>query len=104
MKTPKIPYYAVIFTSILTDNQDGYSAVSDQLLDFAKDQQGFLGIESARSGLGITVSYWTDLEAIKSWKQQIDHKKAQEKGMSDWYQEYQVRIARVERDYSWKSK
>lgn len=99
-----LPYYAVIFTSILTNNQEGYLEVSDHLLCLAKQQKGFLGIESARNDLGITVSYWTDLKSIQIWKQQIDHWRAQEKGRSDWYQQYQVRIARVERDYSWKSK
>ena len=56
-------------------------------------------MDSARNDLGITVSYWKDLEAIKIWKQQSDHVVAQKKGRTDWYQWYKVRICKVEREY-----
>lgn len=94
------PYYAVIFTSVHTQNIEGYIEMAQQMEAFAKIQQGFLGIESARSGLGITVSYWESLAAILKWKQHADHLFAQQKGKSDWYENYQVRICKVERAYS----
>lgn len=99
-KTPKPPYYAVIFTSILGDFKEGYSEMADLMVSLAEKQKGFLGIESARDGLGITVSYWKDLESIKIWKENIDHRVAQEKGRKDWYKAYMTRISKVERDYS----
>lgn len=72
------------------------------MLDLAKQQSGFLGEESARNAVGITVSYWKDLESIKAWKQQTDHKLAQQKGKTDWYQQYKTRICKVERDYEFE--
>lgn len=98
-KTPSVPYYAVIFTSLRTDVDQGYSQMAEQMEELAQTQEGFLGMESARNEIGITVSYWSDLEAIRRWKAHAEHKIAQEKGKSDWYKNYKVRIAKVERDY-----
>jgi len=96
--TPAVPYYAVIFTSIRTEGDDGYRDTAKHMLELASKQPGFLGFESARQGIGISVSYWSSLEAIQAWKEQADHRQAQEKG-KDWYQAYRVRICRVEREY-----
>lgn len=67
--------------------------------EMAKLQPGYLGIESARNDLGITVSYWDSEEAIRNWKAQLEHRLAQKMGKERWYQSYKVRVARVERDY-----
>jgi len=101
-KTPKPPYYAVIFTSTRTDGDRGYSKMADYMLDLAQQQEGFLGMESAREALGLTVSYWRDLESIKSWKENSEHLIAQEKGREEWYKSYKTRIAKVERDYGFE--
>ena len=93
------PYYAVIFTSTLTENTEGYSEMAQKMEDLAKTQSGFLGIDSAREDLGITVSYWESLEAIKSWKQNAEHLVAQQKGRDQWYSWYNTRICKVEREY-----
>lgn len=94
------PYYAVIFTSERTETDEDYSDTAELMIEMAKEQPGFLGVESAREEIGITVSYWKDLESIKKWKQVMEHKAAQEKGRSTWYKKYTVRIALVERAYS----
>jgi len=101
--TPKPPYYAVIFTSIKTDDDKGYTMMSNKMVELAKLQEGFLGIEFARNELGITVSYWNSLEAIQCWKQNVDHTEAREKGRSTWYKQFKVRISKVERDYSFNT-
>jgi heme-degrading monooxygenase HmoA len=98
-KTPEPPYYAVIFTSIRTVGDNGYGLMAERMVELAAQQPGFIGLESAREKLGVTVSYWDSLEAIKQWKQQVEHREAQRLGRSDWYAAFQVRIARVERDY-----
>lgn len=98
-KTPKPPYYAVIFTSLRTDIENGYNETADHMLELAEQQPGFLGIESVRETLGITVSYWKDLESIKAWKGQVDHQVAQQRGRKEWYSAFKTRIAKVERDY-----
>ena len=101
--TPHPPYIAVIFTSIRTQVNDGYGSMADLMVELASQQDGFLGIESARNDVGITVSYWRDLESVKRWKQHTDHKVAQSKGRSDWYTQYKTRICVVERDYGFNT-
>ncbi|NWJ53206.1 MAG: antibiotic biosynthesis monooxygenase [Bacteroidetes bacterium] len=98
-KTPPPPYYAVIFSSIRTAGDNGYSEMAARMVELASLQDGFLGVESARNELGITVSYWTDLDAIRKWKENIEHTVAREKGRSDWYKSFKTRIAKVEKDY-----
>ncbi|MFD1356938.1 antibiotic biosynthesis monooxygenase family protein [Fictibacillus halophilus] len=100
-KTPEPPYYAVIFTSKRTDVDTGYGTMAQKMVEFASKEKGFLGIESARDAeLGITVSYWDSLDVIQEWKEHAAHKIAQEKGKSEWYKNYSVRISKVEKDYS----
>lgn len=99
-QTPAPPYYAVIFTSILTNTPDGYDAMATKMLNLAQNQNGFLGYETSRTEIGITVSYWESLEAIHLWKQNFEHLKAQKFGKEQWYQQYHIRIAKVERDYN----
>ena len=98
-RTPEPPYYAVIFTSTRTEGDHGYAAMSDRMIEMAEKQPGFLGVEHAREDLGITVSYWKDLESINNWKHHAEHSIARQKGREEWYKDYKVRIARVERDY-----
>jgi heme-degrading monooxygenase HmoA len=93
------PYYAVIFTSLLTQETQGYSEMAHKMEELAKKQPGYLGFESAREELGMTISYWESLEAIKQWKENIDHLQAQQKGRDQWYRWYKTRICKVEREY-----
>lgn len=102
-KRAQAPYYAVIFTSQRTEGDNGYGHMAQVMEDLASKQKGFLGMESARdSGLGITVSYWESLDDIKSWKENAAHVAAQEKGKAIWYKNYNVRICKVEREYSFE--
>ena len=100
--TPSPPYYAVIFTSIRTEGDNGYPEMADTMVELASKQKGFLGVESAREDLGITVSYWEDLDSIKKWKENTEHSIARKKGRTDWYQSFKTRIAKVERDYEFE--
>jgi len=97
--TPKPPYYAVIFSSHRTDGDNGYGEMAERMVELAAQQPGFLGIESARENLGITVSCWDSLEAIRNWKQNAEHQEAQRLGHQQWYSSFRVRIAKVEREY-----
>lgn len=96
--TPTPPYYAVIFTSKRTSVDNGYSEMSDRLIELASHEDGFFGVESAREEYGITVSYWKDLESINSWRNNMEHKIAKEKGKKEWYLQFKMRIAKVEID------
>jgi heme-degrading monooxygenase HmoA len=98
-QTPEPPYYAVIFSNHRTEGDNGYGEMAERMVELASDQPGFLGVESVRDGLGITVSYWESLEAIKHWKRNSEHCKAQRLGHEKWYSAFKLRIAKVERDY-----
>jgi len=93
------PYYAVIFTSLLSENIEGYNEMATKIETLAKQQPGYLGIESAHENIGITISYWESLEAIKNWKDNVDHQAAQKIGKEKWYQTYKVKVCKVEREY-----
>lgn len=100
--TPQPSYYAVIFTSTLGGDDDGYAAMGQALVELAEQQSGYLGIETTRGtdGLGITVSYWKDEDSILAWKNQTQHMLAQKHGIERWYDHYELRVAKVERAYS----
>lgn len=98
----EIPYYAVIFTSQKKTNSEDYNKMALQIEKLSSQQEGFIGIQSVRGddGFGITVSYWKTLEDIAKWKSHSDHQDAQQKGKSIWYSGYEVRICKVEQQYS----
>ncbi len=102
-ETPEPPYYAVIFTTTRDEADDGYAVMAAQMEALAADQPGYLGIESARSDVGITVSYWESEEAIAAWKANLDHAAARDLGRSTFYTSYALRVAKVERAYTWRS-
>jgi len=80
--------------------------MAEQMDALAKQQDGYLGVDSARNvaGFGITVSYWRSETAILQWKKQVDHLGAQKLGRDRWYADYHVHIAKVERNYSLQEK
>ncbi|MEO8889110.1 MAG: antibiotic biosynthesis monooxygenase [Jatrophihabitantaceae bacterium] len=100
--TPEPPYTAVIFTSRRTDGDRGYAAMSDRMDELAAQQPGFLGVESAREDVGITISYWATPEHARAWKSVAEHRGAQHLGRATWYSAYRVRIATVEREYGFE--
>lgn len=98
----KPPYYAVIFSTIVEDNLDGYVEAAKKMEELAKQQKGFLGIESARNEIGITVSYWQTEADIITWKNNVEHTEVRNLGREKWYKQYQLRICKVEREYGFK--
>lgn len=96
------PYYAVIFSTIVEDNLEGYSETAQRMEELAQQQNGYLGIESARNEIGITVSYWQTLEDIVAWKNNVEHTEARNLGREKWYKKYQLRICKVEREYGFE--
>ena len=97
--TPASPYFAVIFTSERTAGDNGYAETAARMVELASQQPGFLGMESARQEIGITVSYWQSLEAIKNWRENYEHALARQQGREKWYSGFKVRICKVEREY-----
>jgi heme-degrading monooxygenase HmoA len=92
--------YAVIFTATMRSPAPGYAETADRMRELAAAQPGYIGIESVmENGREITVSYWRSLEDIRAWKQHPEHLRAQQRGRSEWYADYQVRVVRIEREY-----
>ena len=103
--TPQPPYYAVIFSSVRTAQDDqGYAAAADRMVQLASEQPGYLGVDSVRdaTGVGITVSYWSSEAAIAAWRRHAEHTVVREQGRKSWYVEYELRVAKVERAYGFK--
>jgi len=102
--TPEPPYYAAVFTSVRTDIDEGYYDMNNALFAELSKMQGYLGHDSAReNSLGITVSYWSDLESLKNWRNLPLHQNAQHLGREKWYESYKVRICKVEREYGFEA-
>lgn len=97
------PYIAVIFTSTRSEVNDDYGDMSNHMVDLVKDIDGFLGMDSVRGadGRGITVGYFRDDEALKSWRENLEHRQAMQLGREKWYDEYSLHVTRVERSYTW---
>jgi len=93
------PYYAVVFTTVRTPDQGGYSETSARMEDLVKDVPGYLGMDHAQTpgGLGITVSYFRDADAVTRWRTDVEHRAAQQRGRAEWYESYTVHVAKVER-------
>jgi heme-degrading monooxygenase HmoA len=104
-RTPEPPYYAVIFASVRTaQDNEGYGDAAERMAQLASEQPGYLGVDSVRGGdgVGITVSYWSSEEAIAAWRRNAEHTLVRENGRKNWYNEYELRVAKVERAYGFK--
>ena len=97
--TPQPPYYAVVFTSVLREENEEYAQMADRMAELAATQPGYLGMETAHTEVGITVSYWESIEAIANWRANAEHLEAQARGQSEWYKEFRIRVCKVEREY-----
>ena len=96
-------YFAVIFTVQRSlSGDDIYDMTADRMVWLAQRQPGFLGVESVRGddGIGITVSYWVDRQAIANWRQHAEHLAAQALGRQEFYDWYRIRVAEVESERS----
>ena len=91
--------YVVIFSSRLREDAEGYGEAAARMAELVQKQPGFLGMESVRDaeGRGITISWWRDEASIRAWKDELEHRAAQERGRGEWYVRYSLTVARVER-------
>lgn len=99
-RLPAPPYYAVVFSSLRNEvDPEGYAQAAGRMLELARQQPGFLGVESAREagGFGITVSYWESEAAIRAWRQHAEHAEVRRQGRAHWYAHFELRVVRVER-------
>ncbi|MFE9825463.1 antibiotic biosynthesis monooxygenase family protein [Streptomyces sp. NPDC005791] len=95
------PYYVAVFTAVRTQEQSGYSETDARMEDLVKEVPGFLGMDHAQTpgGLGITVGYFRDADALTEWRSNAEHRAAQKRGQTEWYQSYTLHVAKVERSH-----
>jgi glutathione S-transferase len=91
--------YAVIFSNQRASAASDYDATAERMESLARIMPGYLSHVSARGadGFGITVSYWSSLEAIALFRAHAEHAEAQRKGRALYYASYDLRVARVTR-------
>jgi heme-degrading monooxygenase HmoA len=96
------PYYVAVFTALRTQDQSGYSETNDRMEDLVKDIPGYLGMDFAQTpgGLGITIGYFRDADALSQWRSNAEHRAAQKRGRAEWYESYTLHVAKVERSYA----
>ncbi len=80
---------------------EGYAEMAAEMDALAAAQPGYLGLDSVRSdaepSLGISVSRWSSLAAMVSWRRVRAHEHAQQTGRDRWYDWYRSDVARVDR-------
>jgi len=106
MSLPQPPYFAVIFSSVRSmADEAGYERAAERMVELARQQPGFLGLESVRGadGHGITVSYWSSEAAIRAWREHAEHQLAQQQGRERWYSHFTLRVCKVERAWEFKA-
>ncbi|KAK9387257.1 hypothetical protein V1515DRAFT_580312 [Lipomyces mesembrius] len=100
------PYYAVIFISLLPEHTEEYGETSGEIYELAQGQPGFLGVDSVRDagGQGATISYWRAEDHVTNFCKIATHRHAQQRGRETFYERYEVRVAKVEKEYAWRRK
>ncbi|GGN00785.1 hypothetical protein GCM10011609_44150 [Lentzea pudingi] len=98
------PYYAVVFTTVRTDDQNGYRETNTRMEELVREVPGYLGMDHAQNpgGLGITVAYFRDVDALTQWRTNLEHRAAQQRGREHWYDTYTLHVAKVERSHGFK--
>ncbi|MCX4907037.1 antibiotic biosynthesis monooxygenase [Streptomyces sp. NBC_00878] len=108
------PYYAVVFTSVKTEEAgrggaadgyaEGYGETAERMEELVKEIPGFLGMDLASSpgGLTVTVGYFRDADAIEEWRSNVEHRAAQKRGRAEWYERYTLHVAKVERSHGFE--
>ena len=96
MKDKDDGYYAVIFTADVAADLSGYADMAHRMRELVREQPGYIGMYHQMEGnREITISYWENLNAVKTWKAHPEHQAAQELGRSKWYADYQVQLVRI---------
>ncbi len=97
------PYYVAVFSTVRTQEQDGYRETNARMEELVRAVPGFLGMDHAQTpgGLGITVGYFRDADALAQWRTNEEHRAAQRRGRAEWYESYTLHIAKVERSHGY---
>lgn len=93
---------AVIFEVAPADSER-YLGIAGDLRPLLDGIDGFISIERFQSlaepGRLLSLSFWRDEEAIRTWRNTEAHRQAQAAGRGGVFTDYRLRIAHVVRDY-----
>ena len=93
--------YAVIFSAELNDSYPDYAHLAARLRELAVEKYGCIEFASVTEGnRELTISWWETMEDIDRWKQDPEHRKAQQLGRREYYRSYRVQVVKVVREYA----
>ena len=95
-----IKMYAVIFKAEINELDQSYSETVVRMRELAISKYGCIEFTAVTEGKQeVAISYWSSEEQIAAWREDPEHKVAQERGHFKWYKSYKVQIVKVVREY-----
>lgn len=96
---------AVIFEVIPTaEGKQQYLDIAADLRQLLENRDGFISIERFQSLVDenkvLSLSFWRDEAAIQAWRNEMEHRQAQQQGKGKLFESYRIRVAEVVRDYT----
>ena len=96
--------HAVIFeVEPEPERRQDYLDIAARLRPELERIDGFISVERFQSltepGKLLSLSFWRDEQAVRSWRNQLKHRESQAAGRSGIFSDYRLRIASVLRDY-----
>jgi len=83
--------------------RDAYLGIAADLRPLLDGVDGFISVERFQSladpNKVLSLSFWRDEEAVKTWRNTEEHRQAQKAGRGGIFAGYRLRIAHVVRDY-----
>ena len=82
---------------------DDYFKHAARLKATLETMDGFVSVERFESvtqpGKFLSLSFWRDEDAVKAWRNQMQHRATQQAGREHVFADYRLRVASVIRDY-----
>ncbi len=96
---------AVIFEVEMNPGRDqDYFDIAGSLKPELEAIDGFISVERFQSlsneGKFVSVSFWRDEQAVKTWREHAEHRLAQARGKKEIFADFRIRVAEVVRDYT----
>ncbi|WP_299585506.1 antibiotic biosynthesis monooxygenase [uncultured Microbulbifer sp.] len=83
--------------------RESYFSKAQELKRWLQYIDGFISVERfqslSRPNTVLSLSFWRDEQAVQTWKNQMQHREAQQLGIDSLFEHYRIRIAQVVRDY-----
>ena len=96
--------FAVIFeVEPEKESAQEYFDLAAELRPELEKIDGFISVERFTSmnneSKYLSISFWRDENALNQWREHLGHRDAQEKGITNIFRNYRIRVAEVIRDY-----